>query len=352
MTVDPSGRTVLSNAAADDLLHTVLGVQGTDYAVLDGLADQTTDPEGARAAMMALATDHDRVATDEFELRASGRVFRNYSAPVRADDGALHGRLFITDDVTEERRAGRAKDEFVQLASHELRTPLTSILGYLEVLQEGDAGDLSPDQRRFIDVVARNARRLLRLVGDLLVVARADAGRLALQMDDVDLGQIAAECADSAMPSAAERGVVLEAETASLPVHGDRGRLAEVVDNLLSNALKFTPPGGSVRVVARSDAGQAVLSVDDSGIGIPAADQAHVFERFFRTEAALAAAVPGTGLRLAISKAIVEAHGGAIDVESEEGRGATFTVRLALLPGAVARRDAPTSSPLTELALR
>jgi signal transduction histidine kinase len=255
---------------------------------------------------------------------------------IGSDAESIFGRILVRREVTEERRLMRAKDEFTQLASHELRTPLTSIMGYLGIVLDGDVGDLAPQQRHFLEVVERNTGRLLRLVGDLLVVARADAGRLGLEMAPLDLGELAAECAQSAGPAAAGRGVALEVEVEVEPlvVSGDRGRLAEVVDNLVSNALKFTDPCGRSWVRARREGGDAVLEVADSGMGIAAAEHEHLFERFYRTEAALQAAIPGSGLGLAISRMIVEAHGGTIGVASEEGRGATFIVRLPLSVGA------------------
>ncbi|MDX6556565.1 MAG: hypothetical protein QOD86_2760 [Miltoncostaeaceae bacterium] len=343
--VDPAGRTVVANAAADRLIAEIGA--GRTYASahewFEVLADKTVDPEGSRAFALALAEDLEGTVAEEYELSGSGRIFRCYSAPVRvgADSGSILGRVFITAEVTDERRHERAKDEFTQLASHELRTPLTSILGYLEVLLDGDAGELAPEQRRFLDVIDRNAQRLLRLVGDLLVVARADGGRLSVELDPIDLGAIAAGCAENADPVAQERHIALEVEVEPLVLRGDGSRLAGVVDNLLSNALKFTPPSGRILVRARAEGGRAILEVADTGVGIPAAEQGFLFERFYRTEAARRAAVPGTGLGLAISRMIVEAHGGTIGVESEEGRGTTFRVEL---PLAGAGRDASGAS--------
>ncbi|MDX6646144.1 MAG: hypothetical protein QOK40_1871, partial [Miltoncostaeaceae bacterium] len=278
-----------------------------------------------------LVADPRLQALDRYQLAASGRCFERYSAPVHGHAGELLGRLFVLREVTVEERAKQASDEFVALASHELRTPLTSILGYLEAVLDGEAGDLGAEQRRFLAVVDRNARRLLRLVDDLLLVARADAGRLGLQPERVDLGQLAAECVLGARPAAEERGIVLTVEADLVPVHGDRTRLCEVMDNLISNALKFSPRDGRVALRARSGGGHALLEVADNGMGIPAAEQGRLFERFYRTSAAQAAAIPGTGLGLAISKMIVEAHGGRMEVESEDGAGATFRVRLPIL---------------------
>jgi signal transduction histidine kinase len=229
------------------------------------------------------------------------------------------------------RELDRLKDEFLSLVSHELRTPLTSIRGYLELALEEDGGELSPDQRRFLQAVQRNSSRLLRLVGDLLFVAQADAGRLSLEQGKVDIAGLVAECVEAAQPAAREKEIVLSLSSSPVPaLVGDRGRLAQVLDNLVSNALKFTPEGGSVSVQTSSDGEHIAVVVTDTGIGIALEDQPRLFERFFRSTAAAQQAIPGTGLGLAIVKAIVEAHSGRITVSSTEGYGTTFRVELPL----------------------
>jgi signal transduction histidine kinase len=223
----------------------------------------------------------------------------------------------------------RLKDSFVASVSHELRTPLTSIRGYLELVLEGDAGELTDDQRAFLAIVERNANRLLSVVADLLLVAQVDAGQLALARAPVDLAALAADCVKTSRPFALEKGVGLSLSAESGPeLSADAARLGQVIDNLVSNALKFTPAGGCVEVRTSALDGHAVLEVADTGAGIPAADQKRVFERFFRSASATEQAVQGTGLGLGITKAIVEAHGGTIGVESEEGVGTTFRVEL------------------------
>ena len=271
-------------------------------------------------------------------------------SPIRDATGAITGASAIAQDISERRRAAaerermvdelaaqnerlreldRLKDEFVALVSHELRTPLTSIRGYLELVLDGEAGDLTDEQRQFLGVVERNAHRLLALVGDLLFLAQVEAGKLSLEIGAVDLSSIAAETVETARPLAEEKGVTLTLASGPLPLlAADRVRLAQLLDNLVSNGVKFTPSGGRVDVRVRGEQGTAVLEVRDTGMGIPAAEQEHLFERFFRTSKATEQAIPGTGLGLAISKAIVQAHGGQITVASEEGAGSTFRVAL------------------------
>jgi PAS domain S-box-containing protein len=227
------------------------------------------------------------------------------------------------------RELDRMKDDFVALVSHELRTPLTSIRGYVELLTSGQAGALSGRQRRHLDVVERNSRRLLRLVDDLLFFSQARARGLALTLERVDAREVAREAVDAARPAAEKKRIDLALELdGPTPVHADRARLGQLLDNLLSNAIKFTPEGGRVEVSAHPEDGHAIVTIADSGLGIPSDDQERVFEGFFRSASATAQAIPGTGLGLAIAQTIAAAHGGSIAIASRAGEGATFTVRL------------------------
>ena len=257
----------------------------------------------------------------------------------------------VAERRTAEAAADRLKNEFFALVSHELRTPLTSIVGYVELVRDGEAGALNEQQERFLAVVDRNARRLQRLVGDLLFVAQVEAGTLALERGPVDLPQIVLDAVEGMRPRAARLDVALATAVAPLPpLDGDGDRLGQLVDNLLSNALKFTPAGGRVTVALRRDGDAALLSVADTGIGIPPEEQARLFDRFFRASTAVAGEIPGIGLGLSICETIAAGHGGAIEVESAVGRGATFRVRLPLAAGA--RRPAPTRPPAVAAGLR
>jgi signal transduction histidine kinase len=232
------------------------------------------------------------------------------------------------------READRLKDEFVALISHDLRTPLTSITGYVELAREEDLPD---DVRSYLEVVARNSERLLVLVNDLLFVARLQSGELSLEPDDVDLAALAAETVQTLEPRAAAREISLTCTVdSSTLVHADRGRLSQLLDNLVSNALKFTPDRGSVHVAVGVQNGVVRLEVSDTGIGITPGDQRRLFERFFRAENAVARQVPGTGLGLYISRVIADAHEGSLTVHSEVGHGSTFTLELPLQRTAVA----------------
>jgi signal transduction histidine kinase len=243
------------------------------------------------------------------------------------------------------RELDKLKDEFVSLVSHELRTPLTSIRGYVELML---AEELNDDQRRFLGIVDRNSERLLDLVSDLLFLAQIEAGKLAIEVGSLDMEKVVEECVEASAAVAEARRVELEVTIDRLPkIEGDRTRLHQVLDNLLSNALKFTPSGGRVDVRLRRDGDAAVLEVADTGLGIPAEEQARLFERFFRSSSATENAIPGTGLGLTITKAIVERHGGRIEIESAESTGTTVRVRLPLptpAAGSGSRSRAPSRS--------
>jgi PAS domain S-box-containing protein len=257
--------------------------------------------------------DRERLLVGEQEARAVAEA-------AQRDLAAQNERL---------RELDRLKDEFIALVSHELRTPLTSIRGYTELLLDGEAGDLTADQRQFLGVVDRNSHRLLHLVGDLLFLAQVEAGKLVLDVGAVDLGAVASESVEAARPQAEAKGITLTLATGPAPlIAGDRARIAQLLDNLVSNAIKFTPEQGRVDVRVLTLNQQAVLEVRDTGMGIPRGEQEFLFERFFRTSTATEQAIQGTGLGLAISKAIVEAHSGRIAVASDQGAGTTFRVAL------------------------
>ena len=243
-----------------------------------------------------------------------------------------HARLYEQEAemVQQLRNLDQAKSDFVSSVSHELRTPLTSIRGYVEMLIDGDAGELDAEQQQMLGVVERNADRLLALIEDLLTLSRIESGSFRVAPAPDRLGEITegllAEMV--AQPSAQGVQLVGEIESDLPPVLGDAGQLERVLMNLLSNAIKFSPDGGRVVVRASVDGDEVVLEVSDEGMGIPMDEQEKLFSRFFRSSAAQERAIQGTGLGLVIVKSIVENHHGRIDVRSLPGDGTTFTVRL------------------------
>jgi PAS domain S-box-containing protein len=310
------------------------------------LPEELDDAGGGLAALVRTAQEQGSDVRDWTYVAADGAELTvSVAVTPRTDDRGMHaGWNFVGTDMTEARATERMKDQFVSLISHELRTPLTSILGYLELVL--DDPDLGEESRAHLGTVERNAKRLLRLVGDLLFTAQVDAGRFSLQPADVDLADVVRAAEETVRVTAAATGVevLVDVPDGGLVVHGDAVRLGQACDNLVSNAVKFTPAGGRVTLALRSawrtadgavvDAPQddavpvARLAVSDTGIGIPAGEQGQLFARFFRASTARRHAVPGVGLGLAITRAIAAAHDGTLEVASVEGRGTTFTLTL------------------------
>jgi two-component system phosphate regulon sensor histidine kinase PhoR len=232
----------------------------------------------------------------------------------------------------DERRA-----QFIAVVSHELRTPLTSIVSFSELLR-GEAGGLSPDGVRFLEIIERNADRLFGLIDDLLMLNRLEAGGLPLELSDVSVPGLAAEAVRNAQPLAAKTGVTIHLDAGEGPlITADPRRLLQVLDNLISNAVKFSNSGGLVLVVTRCARSNWRIDVSDTGIGIPPEETAKLFGAFVRGSNARIAGLPGTGLGLSIVKALVEMHGGDVKVESVLNEGTKFSVFLPLQSPVAAR---------------
>jgi signal transduction histidine kinase len=254
------------------------------------------------------------------------------------EDGLLETLRSIGAQTAQyvERRRGEAetermRQEFVATVSHELRTPLTSIDGWLQEVLTEDAGPLNEEQRRYLQTVKRNSDRLIRLVSDLLLAGQIETGKLALQLDDVDVAVVAREASELVSASAAAKRIELAVDARpGFVVRGDRSRLMQLLDNLLANAVKFTPEDGRVSMRVDADDGLCRVTISDTGIGIPREDRARLFERFYRASSAAKHGIGGTGLGLSISKAIAESHGGTITLADTDGPGTTFVVELPL----------------------
>jgi PAS domain S-box-containing protein len=268
-------------------------------------------------------------------LHSSGRVvWVELSASlIRDGDGQPLYFAAQMSDISARKRADQLKDEFIATVSHELRSPLTSIQGYVELLTEEE--ERSEQDQHWLDVIARNAHRLRRLVDDLLFIAQARAETLAVERADVELADLLHEAVDGACPRANERGVALalHAEPLVIP-DSDADRLGQAVDNLISNALKYTSAGGRIDVRLERRGDRAAIAVEDTGIGMSEGDVEQLFERFFRASTAIDNAIPGVGLGLSIVKEIVDLHGGEVTVASTEGVGTKFEILLPAGPRA------------------
>jgi two-component system phosphate regulon sensor histidine kinase PhoR len=252
--------------------------------------------------------------------------------------GINHARLYEAENrlVGDLKALDTAKSTFFATVSHELRAPLTTIEGYVEMFGDGDAGEVTSQQRQMLEAIDRSTVRLRNLVDDVFTLAKLESGAFTTVMRPVDLTDVIRAAADAVRPSviAGELAFTISATEGELMVDGDASQLDRVVINLLSNSVKFTPKGGCVEVSAFAEGRSAVIRVRDTGIGIPASDQKELFNRFFRASNATGRSIPGSGLGLAIVRMIVVNHSGDIKLTSAEGAGTTVTVWLPLLPQA------------------
>jgi len=260
------------------------------------------------------------------------------AAPVKALDSDRNvpadkpsGAVVVLHDVTELRRLERVRQDFVGNVSHEFKTPLTAIQGFAETLLAGAIDD-PKNNRRFLEIIREHAARLARVTNDLLKLARIEAGKLELEFFPVGIQELIESCEETTLLKASRKQISFKMEVpAALPsVRGDASLLHDVLQNLLDNAIQYTPPGGCVVVGAAADSREATITISDSGIGIPLADQERIFERFYRVDAARSREAGGTGLGLSIAKHIVEAHGGRLWVESAVGQGSKFSFSIPL----------------------
>ncbi|MGI9952466.1 ATP-binding protein [Moorellaceae bacterium AZ2] len=273
----------------------------------------------------------------EAELRlfpTTARLFRVHGAPILAERGRIVGAVLSLRDITEIRRLEQMRTEFVANVSHELRTPLTSIRGFVETLLEGALAD-EKTSRRFLGIINSEAQRLQRLIEDLLTLSRVEHRSPERVTRGASLQQAVERVMEVVKPLAKERGVSLQMDVPPdlpllrLPEHF----LDQILLNLLDNAIKYTPTGGSVTVAASREGSKARVEVRDTGIGIPEESLPRIFERFYRVDKARSRAMGGTGLGLAIVKHMVESYGGSVGVESQVGKGSTFHFVVPLVRG-------------------
>ena len=252
---------------------------------------------------------------------------RRLEAELASRHAAEEAQQELAEQNDELRELDELKTRFLATVSHELRSPLTSIVSYAELIRDEDR--LSPTAARFLDVISRNAERITKLVGDLLLLSRIEAGMIPLELAQLSVAEVVTEAVQAAAPGAAQQGVTLDGSAPrGPPVLADRARLVQVIDNLIANAVKFTDEGGQVQVIAEVTGREWRIDVQDSGIGIPASEIGQLFDRFFRASNATAAGRPGSGLGLSIVKEVAELHGGRVEVSSTLGAGTAVTLFL------------------------
>jgi PAS domain S-box-containing protein len=296
-----------------------------------------SDPAAVALLAAHIPDTEERFTRDLAQRWPVSRTLELFSTPVRSADGALLGRLYVFRDVTREREVDRMKSEFVSLVSHELRTPLTSIKGYVHFLMSGDIGEVSGEQQAFLEVINHNADRLGGMINDFLDLARIESGHIDLAKVPVDLASLVSQVVASfRLQFEAKQQQLVIALADDMPlVMGDTERLVQIITNLVSNAHKYTPSGGTITISTRQEGIALQLSIADTGIGLTLDEQGQLFTRFYRARNRTTQAIGGTGLGLTITKSLVEMHGGSIAIESEPGLGTTVTVTLPILQESV-----------------
>jgi len=343
LSLDAQRRVRSTNAAAER----ILGISGS---VSRGrlLAECVRDPEllsfvedsftsaGREDAAPRMPGDHPLNGSPrpaELQLHGAGAAAVMVAAePLRRADGRIDGMIILIEDVTRLRRLESMRTDFAANVSHELRTPITNIKGYAETLQEVGFDDAA-QARRFIEVIQRNAQRLAALVEDILLLSFLEQPGHAEQIErhPIDVDDVISEVVEELAPPAAARRVTLQvADPSHLIVMADRRLALQAVGNLVSNAVKFSSEGSTVRVRAVRERGFAEIVVADEGPGIPERHLPRIFERFYRVDKARSREQGGTGLGLSIVKHVARVHGGSVHAESVVGRGSTFRLQLPL----------------------
>jgi len=315
--VNASERLLFANAGFAEILGLDLPPQSGSALV--EVVRQTELIEAVRDVLKG----ESRVETEIVTGTLRQHFFAVTVAAVRAAETS--GAVIVLHDITELRKLERVRRDFVANVSHEFKTPLTAIQGFAETLLAGAIDD--PQNRlRFLEIILEHSRRLARLTEDLLMLSKMDADRLELEITRLSVSQFVESCVETTHRTASEKDLRISVNLQpSLPdIAADRRRLAEVLQNLLDNAMQYTPAGGQIMVGASADGSEVTFTISDTGIGIPQADQFRIFERFYRVDVARSREVGGTGLGLSIAKHLVEAHGGRIWVESEVGQGSQF----------------------------
>ena len=334
LVTDAEGAFVMMNRAAEE----ILGVSRQEFlgrTFQEVMSKYTLEGAISPGGLLSLADTYETLFTIE------DRYIRVHAAPVLMNNGASQGVVAVLQDITREQLAEKAKREFIASISHELRTPLTAIKGYADVMLNGMAGDVPPVFSQFLRSIRDNTTRMTTLTNNIISIAEIERGTLGLNYQSVDLGDMLHTSVQrySERSEEQEKTMTVLIDPELPEIEGDPNRLRIIMDNLINNAIKFTPDGGEITVGAAPIAGTlkapvfVTFWVKDNGVGIPVEEQVRIWDRFYRVDHALSFTAGGLGIGLTITKALTEAHGGRVWVDSEPGKGSTFAVLLPITRG-------------------
>lgn len=318
--IDPEGTIVLVNPAIEEMLgFKKAEITGKPYAHFAHVCDL--------GQLIKRCTQFRSNVREELHLYfPKERILEASLSPVVDDAERIVGIVVVLHDMTAIRRLEKMRSEFVANVSHEIKTPVTAIIGFTETLLDGALEDTATS-RSFLEIIQEESRRLHRLIGDILDLSNIESRELSLNIETVDVSHLVRTTAETLTSQVDEKDLSLRLHLpAELKADGDKDRLRQIVVNLLSNAIAYTPHGGSIDVTVAAEGERWRLEVKDTGIGIPEEDVPRIFERFYRVDRARSRESGGTGLGLAIVKHLVDVLGGSVDVESKVGAGSTFTV--------------------------
>jgi len=346
--LDGEGNVVFANQAACQMLERegkdIVGLPFTDiFVIKNGVVGEL------ESAIRGEHTFYE--GTQEIQTKGGKKFTMQYRGFTIKREGVCLGKVLVFSDMSRARELERMKLDFVSIVSHELRTPLASIKGYVDVLLSGDAGELTQTQREFLEVVAKNNERMLELINGLLDISRIELGvtkmvRREVELQDI-LDNVLSQFRGEIEKKHLDLRLIFPPQMPKLFV--DAARIEQVVGNILSNAIKFTPEGGRIAVGVEYDDKKVNIWIADTGIGIDKKDQETIFDKFYRADDPEVRKTRGTGLGLAICKSIVEKHGGSISVESDLGKGSVFTITLPIGAGPEASFTANLRAKLAEI---
>jgi PAS domain S-box-containing protein len=336
---DPLYNILLVNTAAE----TLLGFQREDVIGKNG---DLVLPIKQTEIVPILENASASHASTSIVRKFRNKVLSILISPIRDENGQPFGAVSLLRDITEQAAIEEMKTDFISIVSHELRTPLTPIKGYIDLIIEGDAGEITEEQSNYLKIVQSNTDRLVALVNDLLDISRIEAGKIELEIKPVNMLEVIQEVVSFHRRQIERKALSITLDVpAKLPwVKADRSRITQVLSNLITNAYKYTPSGGALSISAVADGDFLEVIVADTGVGISREDQKKLFTKFFRVDSPSVRDTSGTGLGLAISKSIVEKHEGEIWVESQLGKGSAFHFTLPLVEPLPARAKSKTAS--------